>query len=597
MSAPPQQRALYLDAGEHRAFAQFHGAADPGAALLGVVMAPPFGWESMCSHRPRRAWAEQLAAAGMPTLSVEFPGGGDSTGAPGDPGQLDAWTATIDAAATWLRGEAGCARVAVLGIGMGGLVAARAIAGGAAVDDLVLWNVPGRGPTLLRELQAFARFETAMVPDEMVAGDPRLPEGALAVGGYTLSPATVADLRALDLSAVDQLVPAGMRVLLLARDDLRPDATLVAALEAAGAQLTVGDGPGYGAMTAEPTESVAPSLTMARVSAWLAAAPSAGRPSPLAAVPALDALDFQVDGMAVRETPITITGAADGASLFGIIAEPATRTTDVCAVLLNAGALTHIGPNRMWVEASRRWAGLGIPSLRLDIEGIGDADGNESVYRDVGAFYTDELVRQVRAALDTLVARGLPARFALLGLCSGAYWAFHGAIDDERVCAAYLVNPRALLWDLEFQTMREARKLRKLLRPSMWRKVIDPRRSTTSPRVVLAAVGRRIADRVRRLGARARGRELPPGSGATLDDCFDRLAATGTRGVFVFTGDEPLYEELERDGYVGRLANWPGIELELLARSPVTHTLRPIWCQQRVHAALDAAVRRDAGLD
>jgi alpha/beta superfamily hydrolase len=30
----------------------------------------------------------------------------------------------------------------------------------------------------------------------------------------------------------------------------------------------------------------------------------------------------------------------------------------------------------MWVEASRRWAALGVATLRIDLEGIGDADGD-----------------------------------------------------------------------------------------------------------------------------------------------------------------------------------------------------------------------------
>ena len=596
VTATLQQRALYLDAGEHRVFAQYHAAADAsGPAAVGVVLVPPFGWEAMCSHRPRRAWAQALADAGIPALRIDLPGSGDSSGGPGDGGQLDSWAAAVAASAAWLRTAAACSRVAVVGIGLGGIAACRAVATGAAIDELVLWNVPARGRGLIRELHAFSRFESPGIPELMLAGDPPVPPDTVVVGGYALSAATVAELRDLDLAAQDALVPAGMRVLLLSRDDLHPDAALVEALRATGADLTVAPGSGYGAMTAEPTESVPPGATIARVREWLGAghprAGGASQPVPVAR----ETVELRVDGSPVRETPVAID--VDGCRVFGILTQPDGATADACVVLLNAGALTHTGPNRMWVEAARRWAARGIPSLRLDVEGIGDADGDARVYRDVGAFYLDGLVDQVRAALDDLVARGLPRRFVLLGLCSGAYWAFHGAIEDDRVIAAYLVNPRAVLWDRELETTRNVRKLRKLARPSMWRKLADPRRSTTSPRVVAAALARRLGDRARAVVARLTGRPRVLREPQSLERSFARLAASGTTCRFIFTGEEPLYDEFERDGTLARLRDSPGIALELVSPAPLTHTLRPVWCQQRVHAALDAALARDVGGD
>ena len=49
-------------------------------------------------------------------------------------------------------------------------------------------------------------------------------------------------------------------------------------------------------------------------------------------------------------------------------------------MLLNSGAVRRIGPQRMWVEAARRWAALGVPTLRFDVVGVGDSDGDGSAY-------------------------------------------------------------------------------------------------------------------------------------------------------------------------------------------------------------------------
>ena len=45
----------------------------------------------------------------------------------------------------WLRAASRSSRVAVIGIGLGGLLAIEATRSGAPIDDLVLWAVPAGG--------------------------------------------------------------------------------------------------------------------------------------------------------------------------------------------------------------------------------------------------------------------------------------------------------------------------------------------------------------------------------------------------------------------------------------------------------------------
>ncbi|MDQ6745221.1 MAG: alpha/beta fold hydrolase, partial [Actinomycetota bacterium] len=123
-------------------------------------MCPPFGWEDMCSYRARRMWAAELAQAGYATARFDLPGSGDSWGSPHESELVQAWLSSVAGAADWLREVSSASRVVALGIGLGGLLAARALQQGAAMDDLILWGVPARGRTLVRELRA----QAALVP-------------------------------------------------------------------------------------------------------------------------------------------------------------------------------------------------------------------------------------------------------------------------------------------------------------------------------------------------------------------------------------------------------------------------------------------------
>ena len=91
-----------------------------------------------------------------------------------------------------------------------------------------------------------------------------------------------------------------------------------------------------------------------------------------------------------------------------------------------------------------------VPVIRVDVEGIGDAGGDGSAYRESDdPFYAEKLIQQARSVLDLAVERGLPDRFALGGLCSGGFWAFQAALSDVRVQSVIMLNPRLLFFDAQ----------------------------------------------------------------------------------------------------------------------------------------------------
>jgi hypothetical protein len=374
-------------------------------------------------------------------------------------------------------------------------------------------------------------------------GDAVTAEGEIRAGGHVLTAETAAAI-----SALKDVKSTAGRALLLGRDGTPPDAALVDAL---GAETD--DGAGWGAMLAGPQYAEVPTAVIERTRAWL---PRPGGTAQLRDLPAAR------DG----ETPLALPGGA-----FGVLTEPDGPRRDLTLVFLNAGSIRHIGPNRMWVEAARRWAQRGVPSLRLDLPGIGEAEGAPDPIGDDARFYVPELTAQVPPVLDMLAERGLPPRFLLTGLCSGSYWALHTADGDPRVASAVLLNPRLLFWDPDAGGRRELRRALSVVTPTGFRRLLRAERPLA-----------RFVAMLRWLVTRPFRRAEPEQS--DLEAVVGRLQARGQALELAFSGEEPLHDELRRAGDDRHLTIH-----ELPFRS---HTLKPIAAQRAAHALLDTAIQR-----
>jgi alpha-beta hydrolase superfamily lysophospholipase len=588
----PQARPIYLGTGVDAAFGMYHAVADGVPPGVAVLIAPPWGWDDVSSYRTRRTWADDLAGAGHPTLRIDLPGTGDSGGTASDPDRVKAGTQAIADAVTWLRATSGSERVAVLGLGFGGILAASSLASGASMDDLILWAVPARGRGVVRQLRAFAGLQGSRYS---LTGEPEpsvLPDGWLEVNGFTLSAETIAALEAIELTA---LPAQGVgRVLLLDQDGIPVDPKVVEHFTQAGAEVTVRPGPGWGAMTFHPERPSVPLEVLATVRGWLAEAPAQVTAlRPVAVMPeAGPDLDQMVDGVVVRETPIVIDGPSG--QLFGVLTRPASGpSAALSGVYLNAGAVRRIGPNRIWVDTARQWAARGVATLRIDLEGIGDSDGDEERYRDVAQFYVnDDVAVQIRGAIDALVNRGHGSQIVLAGLCAGGFWAFRGADLDHRVRAAYLLNPGALDWYADLVEVRRAARVQRLRHWAWWRRILSGGVPMRSMREVAGAVAQRVRHAIFGLPRRVvRRRSAGSDAGASSSAILDRLSAAGTTVVMAFSTDEPLYLELERNGFLAKAHRWPTLRLERLPGRD--HTLRPVIAQRAARALLDREIDRE----
>ena len=88
------------------------------------------------------------------------------------------------------------------------------------------------------------------------------------------------------------------------------------------------------------------------------------------------------------------------------------------------------------------------------------------------ALYASECTDSTLAILDQLAARGLPNRFLLGGLCSGAYWSLHAALADTRVAGALMINLYAFVWSEALVAERETLGSLHALQGNAWRRLL-----------------------------------------------------------------------------------------------------------------------------
>ena len=104
------------------------------------MLCHPWGSEYIYAHRSVRHLALALCAAGFHTLRFDYFGTGDSAGESGD-GDIPGWETDIESAMEELRDISGIPRVTLIGLRLGGTLAAQVAARRSAeVGELVMWT-------------------------------------------------------------------------------------------------------------------------------------------------------------------------------------------------------------------------------------------------------------------------------------------------------------------------------------------------------------------------------------------------------------------------------------------------------------------------
>lgn len=128
-------------------------------------------------------------------------------------------------------------------------------------------------------------------------------------------------------------------------------------------------------------------------------------------------------------------------SLVGIVSEPEEITVKAKlpgVILLNAGLLHRVGPNRLYVKVARALARQGFVVLRFDFSGM----GGDSRAREDHLPVEKSVVDDVQQAMIYLTRSKGIEQFLLIGHCSGAGISLLTASQDDRVIGTILMNPQ-----------------------------------------------------------------------------------------------------------------------------------------------------------
>lgn len=571
----PGALPIFFGEGKVECFGFYHPARRPTRAT-GVVLCQPVGYEGTCAFETFTALAEKLATQGFDVLRFDYHGTGDSPGSDADPERVEAWRASIIAAASELRRLSGVRAISLIGLRLGASLAAEVAAAsvaslgrtGLSVDSLVLWAPCVSGRSLTRELKvaSVTRSERDDAPASDPAGAPTRDIEAL---GFLYTGGTLDALARIDLLKLEAR-PAP-RVLLIGRDARATEGPLGARLRAS-CDLTFLARDGFAQMLRDSHERQVPEALLSDVTDWLA---RQHPPVPVHEVPRDGGPDREVyaEFDEVRETPIRF-GPSQG--LFGILTEPVEHARaphvggHTAILMLNVGTNHRVGPNRLYVRMARHWARAGYHALRFDLAGMGDS--RAAAGYATARLYSKDSVADVQAAIDALSARGCE-RFVLLGLCSGAYAAFQTTLADPRVVAQVLLNPRRLSvakGDTLETVMSEAYKSsryyqRALLTPRTYLRLMRGEVNTRG-------IGRRMqalfAARIARMRDRVLGR---PASDEDVLANVRLLCRRGVESLFVVGAEDDGLDYLEFHlGAGGRGVRSPRFHLELVHNSDHT---------------------------
>ncbi len=478
-----RRTAFYLESQGQPLFAWLHHRVELTGFDHGVLICPPIGYEQLHSHRSLRHLADRLAQQAVPVLRFDWHGTGDSAGTDEDPARLTTWLANIREAVRWMREQLGCRQISLVGLRLGGTLAAL-VAAELEIDNLVLWCPITKGRAYVREMKAISL--TAEAAPRTVDAD-----GSIEAAGFVLSAETAGDLSQLDLLTsfaiqnetserggvsplalprrADAREPGGLRrpaqkelkwtlgrVLLVSRDDLPDDVRLSDHLSATGLTVEQLRVPGFVEMMQEPHRSQVPEVAITQITTWLVqhisvTASSTSmidlrRATPNSALisPAVNSLHNEIRQY-LRESAVRFSEQPD---LFGIVCEPVVATSNELplVVLLNAGSSYRIGPGRLYVFLARQLAAQGFRTVRLDLCSLGDSVSSDSTHENDP--HPATAFRDVDLVLKQLQQRYGATKIVLMGLCSGAYAAFQSAaqIQNPALVESILINPLTFFW-------------------------------------------------------------------------------------------------------------------------------------------------------
>jgi pimeloyl-ACP methyl ester carboxylesterase len=176
------------------------------AGRRAVVLCHPWGQEYLRAHRSLRQLATMLSGAGFHVLRFDYFGTGDSSGDMVD-ADLRGWVADIGTAMEEIRDTTGAARVGLVGLRLGAVLASMAAAQRPRqVESIVLWDPVVSGSEYRQELLDMQVW----TPQGLVKpiARPDHAGGGHEVVGFPLTAGMATEIDSIDLPSLVPALPA-----------------------------------------------------------------------------------------------------------------------------------------------------------------------------------------------------------------------------------------------------------------------------------------------------------------------------------------------------------------------------------------------------
>lgn len=410
----------------------------------------PFAEEMHKSRRMVAEMARRFARHGIAVLQVDLTGCGDSAGDFGD-ASWQRWRDDVTAAAAWLKARYAMP-LTVWGLRLGALLAADYALTDLNCDHVLLWAPVSSGE---QHLTQFLRLKLAnqmlAAGGENAASTQQLRQqlesgDAVEIAGYRLSPALALPLAQAKLSA---LMRQGLVIdwFELQGGEDRPLPPVVDKLagewRSKGSVVNVHRVTGDAFWTTQEITDV-PALweatlrvldvqqTVALASTAAIAHADQGANAEISPIACPSAhLETCNVYTSYVESALLVTCQAE--ALPAVVVAP-SRQHDTGVLVVVGGPQYRAGSHRQFTLLTRALAVGGVPAMRFDYRGMGDASGPLHTFEEV----TDDL----RAVIDAFFQHQPGLRHVVIwGLCDAASAALFYAWRDARVSGLVLVNP------------------------------------------------------------------------------------------------------------------------------------------------------------
>ena len=201
--------AFFFGSGARRLFGVYEPSRLARSKPQAVLLCHPWGPEYLHAHKSMRQLAIRLAEAGVDSLRFDYYATGDSAGNDGD-GDLAGWRKDILIAAEELTSLSGVTRVNLIGLRLGGALAAQATLDlRKKVDKLVLWDPITDGSAYMNELYSVCRAQPIAIKEPVAR--PASMGGGHEILGFPLTQRIQTELQALSLAEIVCEIPCQVR--------------------------------------------------------------------------------------------------------------------------------------------------------------------------------------------------------------------------------------------------------------------------------------------------------------------------------------------------------------------------------------------------